>query len=77
MGRYSPLIGVIDAFQRDVFLVFKQPIKFWSQAVETQFGQNKLDVGSDQWSITYGQDHMTCVTRKQKPYHVDPRWQQS
>lgn len=47
MGEYSPLIGVIDAFQRDIFLVFKQPIKFLSQAVETQFGQNKLDVGSD------------------------------
>lgn len=47
MGRYSPLIGVIDAFQRDIFLVFKQPIEFLSQAVETQLGQNKLDVGSD------------------------------
>ncbi len=44
---YTPFIWIINAFQRDVLLVLKETVEFWSKSVEAQFGQDELNVGSD------------------------------
>ena len=48
-----PFVGIIDTLERDILLVLEQSIEFWSQAMESQFGQQELNVCSDQWSIAY------------------------
>lgn len=51
---HLPFVGIVDALEGDILLILKQPIEFRSDAVEAQFGQDKCDIGSDEWGIAYG-----------------------
>jgi len=42
-----PFIGIIDTLKGDVFLVLEETIEFWPESVESEFGKDELDVGSN------------------------------
>lgn len=49
----SPLVGIIDILERNVFFVFKQPVKLGVVSMESELGKQEGGVGLYEWSIAF------------------------
>lgn len=52
----SPLIWIVDALERDVFLILEETVELRTKSVEAQFGKKELYVCSDQGSVAWTRD---------------------
>jgi hypothetical protein len=46
-----PFVGIIDTSERDVLFVFEQSVEVFVIAVELEFCENQLDIGSNESAV--------------------------
>jgi hypothetical protein len=72
---YAPLVGIVDSSERDVFLVFEQPVEVGVDAMELELGENECYVGSNERAVSWGRESVSSRSRlsdhsKQTSGHV-------
>jgi hypothetical protein len=50
-NRNLPFIRVINALQADVLLILEESVEFGLKAVESELGQNELNIATDEGSV--------------------------